>query len=170
MKLTKEFIELQGFESHKVYDKHLHVFAIENGGHTYELIWDIQTNLITIFKFSEEDDDNEEENEIFCDFVHTAFQFIKMLIQVDELTNKGVSFPNDFVKMFYRSRYPYTEQEFNEMCEACIVILLAKEEYEECPKLIAHRKKYINRKGWQYAELKESLIKSYADVTTDLRM
>ena len=162
MKLTKEFIELQGFHYEKTYDKHLNVYSIKNGENTYELIWDTEQNMITIFKFTD-DEEMDEENEIFCDQILTAFQFVKMLIIVDELTDKGISFPKDFVQKFYRSRYRYSEQEFNEMCEACIVILLANENYEACPKLIKFRQNYISRKGWEYKEMSQALFQSYSD-------
>lgn len=169
MKLTKEFILLQGFKFQQTHDGCIHVFSHHNQitNDIYELVWDEEENNMYIAKYDDKsEDDNAEPIDIYDDKIYTCFNLVKILVHHKEITNKQVSFHNEFVEDFMASNYPYNEMEFNEMCDASLLILLAKEEYEKCQPFLQFRKDYINKRGWEYKEMENTKFKDYSKITT----
>lgn len=165
MKLTREFIELQGFEFIEHAPPNIYVFYITNMNGKFAITWDADDYDLTVEVINEEDEDEPIDETVFENVV-TVFDFIKLLIVVEKLTNKGVSFPENFVELFMSSDYNYTQEEFERMCEASMIMLLAYERYESCPEFLEYRKNYMIKKNWEYKEMAQENFKDYSRITT----
>jgi len=151
MKLTKEFIELQGFRF-QTYMNKFQIFTITHEFDYYELIWNQKDKMIRIDRYSDEDDDMT----LYDGIINNVMDFYRLLVHFNEITNKSIALPTDFPDRFMdNKRFKYTELDFNDLCELCLVILIAKEDYEECSKLIEYRKKYYKKKKWNYHDIEQ---------------
>jgi hypothetical protein len=168
MKLTKELIELQGFVHKETRDGSF-IFEIDTNENLHELVWEPKTNNVLIFRFEDDPDDDDMllEIEVFNGPIKLFIQFLSFLRQAEDITGKSISLPIDFIEKFKASRYPYSKEEFDEMSEVGLFMLLAKEEYEKINSFIEYRKRYYQRKKWEYSELSPDLFKTYSDITYD---
>lgn len=166
MVLTKEFIEMQGFQFKQTHDKHIHVFCNHNKitNNIYVILWDDYHKNISITKY----DDNSEDDEptyIYNDKIYSCFELIKILLHNKYITNGKLIFPIDFVDTFMTSKYQYNETEFHEICDVSLLMLLSMEHYEKCQPFLTFRKNYINKNGWKYTDIDNAKFKDYSKIT-----
>lgn len=166
MKLTKDFIELQDFELIAHTPPHIFVFFMRSINEYNTVTWDKHNNTVTVLLTNEEYEENPRHNETIFKNIITIFDFIKLLIVADKLTNKRIVLPDDFVQQFMKSKYKYNEKEFEDMCEASMIMLLAHENYEQCSLFLEFRKNYMIKRKWIYKDMLEVNFRDYSKITS----
>jgi len=160
MKLTKEFIELQGFRFQTFTDS-CKIFTIFNDFDQYQLLWYEKQKTIRIDRYSDEDGDMT----LYDGIINNVMDFYRILVHFNEITNKRVILPTDFPQRFMNTkRFKYNELDFNEICELCLIVLIAKEDYEECSRLMDYRKEYYKKKKWVYCDIEEKKYETICNV------
>lgn len=164
MKLTKEFIEQQGFKLEVVVDT-VNAFTINNDDNHFQLFFDTNNNYLKLLKYV--DDDNDEI--LFADTMPNVIQFCHLIVHYREITNGSVSFTEKMVDDFFTNNYDdYTIQEFDGMCDVVLILILAKEDYERCEPFLQFRKEQYDKHEWEYKDMPKNAFKSYADITTKI--
>lgn len=165
MLLTREFIEKQGFvydETIQDYGQLIDVFIIRKEDCLYELLWNQTNKMITLTRHSMYDDDFKL---LVGDKVETILKFCILLIEHEDITDRSITLPIDFVQSFMSSDYDYTLNEFDDMCDITLMMLLAKQEYETCYEFLDFRKRYYEKKGWEYKDMPAEGFKDYSSIT-----
>jgi len=174
MKVTIEYIQLQGFEFLCYDDEGGLVFITEKDDIIYEAVIDEKNDYFTLSKFVTMDDDICDDNDMVLDTLYYEDQipdvliFYRLLHYHNEITNKSVSFPVDFVDRFMMDDTLYDMMDFDELCKLCLVLILAKEDYERCPSFLEFRKEYFKKRGWEYKEIDKKYFRDYSRMTERL--
>jgi hypothetical protein len=169
MKLSKDFIELQGFRYETEVSDGCHAFTIRRDEAFYELLWDQGEKTVSLTKYSEDEDDEDVDECFYEGEMPNVLQFCRLLIHVKEVTQDSITLPNNFVDLFMEDDYDeYTLQEFDDMCDICLMMLLAKEEYEKCRDFLDFRRGFYNKKGWEYKDMPSDGFKDYSSITTNM--
>lgn len=156
MRLTSEFIELQGFTKQETISPHKTIFhkPLSPSYHT-QMLWNSKSNYITITLHIINDDNTCISNIIFKKKIKSILDLTEPLHTLYKNTNHECSIilPDDLYEQFIQSNYPYKRKEFELMTDIIISILLQKEQYENCITLIEYRKMYYKEKKWSYKEI-----------------
>jgi hypothetical protein len=162
MNLTKDFIELQGFRFETTTPEGLQIFTIRNEDRIYDLMVNTEDETLTLDKYENHEDDPEC---IYDGKILNIIQFCSLLQQNEDITDKRISLPNNFVEDFMKGDYNYSQNDFEGMCDLALLMLLAKEEYEKCNPFLEFRKHYYSKKEWTYKDMDENKFKDYSKIT-----
>ncbi len=161
MKLTKEFIELQGFRFETYTDEGYLIFTIRNEDRIYDMILNTIDDTMTIDRYEGDD----EPECVYDGQTLNVIQFSGLLKHFREITNGSISFPKNFVEDFMSADYDYNQNDFDGMCDVSLLMLLAKEEYEKCKPFIDFRKEHYRKMGWEYKDIPEESFRDYSKIT-----
>jgi hypothetical protein len=168
MKVTREYIELQGFEFECKDDDGL-VFLINKGDVVYEAVIDEENDYFAMSKFVGMDDDDDDDMVLdtlfYEDQIPDVLTFFRVLHYHEEITNKVLVFPIDFADRLMLDNTDYKPEEFDELFKLCLILILAKEEYERIRDFLQFRKDYFNKRGWEYKDIDNDYFMDYSRVT-----
>lgn len=159
MKLTKEFIELQGYILKECHVGQYHCFYYHNDltNNLFIIIWDEQNCGINITKNNLNQDDKERTT-IYQGDINHSITFMYLMLLCEETPYNGIIFDIEFINNFTKIKYPYEELEFYLICDSVLSTVIALEMYEKCESIIKFRKNYINNKGWNYIDINETIL------------
>lgn len=158
-RLTKEFIEQQGYTLKQIHDVHIHTFYYHNDltNNLFIIIWDEQYSNIHISK-NNLNQDYIEQTIIYQGVITRDITFMYLMLLCQETPYNGVILDTEFINNFTKIDYAYKENEFFLICDSVLATAIANEMYEKCNTIIKFRKNYSKRKGWKYVEINDSIL------------
>lgn len=158
-RLTKEFIEQQGYTLKQIHDVDIHTFYYHNDltNNLFIIIWDEQYCNIHISK-NNLNQDYIEQTIIYQGVITRDITFMYLMLLCQETPYNGVILDTEFINNFTKIHYTYKENEFFLICDSVLATAIANEMYEKCNSIIKFRKNYSKRKGWKYVDINETIL------------